>query len=184
MSLSSTASDQTIIESGLRHSRYLQRLAQSNPPLLEELHNELHTPWNAETMRAALAVSEISDEAGLKSALRMLRKRVMLRLIARDIGGLSDLNEVMMNASQLAEVTIIFSLDHLAGWMGAQYGHPIGEESGGIQDLIVVGMGKLGGGELNVSSDIDLIFAYPEEGETSGPRHVSNHEYLPCLARN
>ncbi len=178
-----SSSVQTLIESGLHHSRYLQRLAQSNPLLLEDLHGELHTPWNAESMTAALAASEISDEASLKTALRMLRKRVMLRLIVRDIGGLADLREVMSNATQLAEVTTRFALEHLTNWLNAQYGQPIGEESGEVQDLIVVGMGKLGGGELNVSSDIDLIFAYPEEGETTGPRHVGNHEYFTALGK-
>lgn len=183
MSSPSNTSDQTLIESGLHHSRYLQRLAQSNPLLLEELKTYLHTPWNAESMKAALAASEVSDEASLKSAIRILRKRVMLRLIVRDIGGLADLHEVMSNATQLAEVTTAFALEHLARWLNEQYGQPLGEESGAIQDLIVVGMGKLGGGELNVSSDIDLIFAYPEEGETTGPRHVSNHEYFTVLGK-
>ena len=183
MSSPSITPDQTLIESGLHHSRYLQRLAQSNPLLLAELQTALHTPWNAEAMKAALAASGISDEASLKSALRMLRKRVMLRLIVRDIGGLADLREVMDNATQLAEVTTAFALEHLTVWLNAQYGRPMGEESGAVQDLIVVGMGKLGGGELNVSSDIDLIFAYPEDGETTGPRHVSNHEYFTVLGK-
>ncbi|MBZ0104170.1 MAG: bifunctional [glutamate--ammonia ligase]-adenylyl-L-tyrosine phosphorylase/[glutamate--ammonia-ligase] adenylyltransferase [Sulfuricella denitrificans] len=182
-SLSTTTPDQSLIASGLHHSRYLQRLAQSNPLLLEELLAHLHTPWNAKAMEAALATAEVSDEASLKTALRMLRKRVMLRLIVRDIGGLADLGEVMNNATQLAEITTRFALEHLTLWLSEQYGQPVGEESGAVQDLIVVGMGKLGGGELNVSSDIDLIFVYPEEGETSGPRHVSNHEYFTVLGK-
>ncbi len=176
-------SDQELIESALRYSRYAQRLAQSNPQLREELQASLHAPWNGEAMRAALASADIRDEASLKTALRQLRKRVMLRLIVRDLAGLADLREVMNNASQLAEVTVIFALECLSGWLSAQYGQPMGEDSKTPQDLIVVGMGKLGGGELNVSSDIDLIFAYPEEGETTGPRHISNHEYFVLLGK-
>ncbi|MDP2785645.1 MAG: bifunctional [glutamate--ammonia ligase]-adenylyl-L-tyrosine phosphorylase/[glutamate--ammonia-ligase] adenylyltransferase, partial [Sulfurimicrobium sp.] len=177
------ASEQALIETALRYSRYAQRLVQSNPLLLEELQSQLHTPWNAQAMQADLASAAIGDEAALKTALRSLRKRVMLRLIVRDLAGLADLGEVMSNASELAEVTVTFALERLAAWLSAQYGQPIGEESRTPQDLIVVGMGKLGGGELNVSSDIDLIFAYPEEGETSGPRLISNHEYFTLLGK-
>jgi len=175
MTTPQAASAQILIETALRYSRYAQRLVQSNPLLQEELYSQLHTPWNAQAMQAALASAAIGDEATLKTALRSLRKRVMLRLIVRDLAGLADLAEVMSNASQLAEVTVTFALERLAAWLSAQYGQPIGEESRVPQDLIVVGMGKLGGGELNVSSDIDLIFAYPEEGETTGPRIISNH---------
>src|SRR3546814_6542923 len=66
--------------------------------------------------------------------------------------------------------------------MIATHGTPIGNESGQPQDLIVLGMGKLGGGELNVSSDIDLIFVYPEDGDTvttsQEQRPLSNHEFF------
>ncbi|BCB27749.1 glutamate-ammonia-ligase adenylyltransferase [Sulfurimicrobium lacus] len=177
------ASAQDLIETALRHSRYAQRLVHSDPMLREELLAQLHTPWTAQSMQAALADAVCGDETTLKTALRTLRKRVMLRLIVRDLAGLADLGEVMRNASQLAEVTVAFALERLSAWLSAQYGQPVGEESGTPQDMIVVGMGKLGGGELNVSSDIDLIFAYPEEGETSGPRHISNHEFFTLLGK-
>ncbi|RBH34149.1 bifunctional glutamine synthetase adenylyltransferase/deadenyltransferase, partial [Pseudomonas sp. MWU13-2860] len=69
----------------------------------------------------------------------------------------------------------------------AHYGQPIGEDSGEVQQLIVIGMGKLGGGELNVSSDIDLIFIYPESGDTDGGHHggrsISNHEYFTQMGK-
>jgi glutamate-ammonia-ligase adenylyltransferase len=67
--------------------------------------------------------------------------------------------------------------------LAATYGEPRGEHSGTAQQLHVVGMGKLGGAELNVSSDIDLILVYPEEGETDGPRAISNHEFFTRVAR-
>src|SRR5690606_40920280 len=68
-------------------------------------------------------------------------------------------------------------------WLEAQYGKPIGE-SGGYQELIVVGMGKLGGYELNVSSDIDLIFAFEEDGATDGERSISNLEFFTKLGKD
>src|ERR1039458_4898607 len=65
----------------------------------------------------------------------------------------------------------------------AQFGSPSGEASATAQELLVIAMGKLGGSELNVSSDIDLIFVYPEDGETAGPHKLSNHEFFTRLAR-
>lgn len=171
------------IDDALQYSRYAQRIVQGNPALHEELIANLHVAWNAQSMKDALLASNIQDEPTLKSALRTLRKRVMLRLIVRDLSGLSNLDEVMRNATELAEVSIAASLEHLAGALAGIYGEAIGEQSHAVQDLIVIGMGKLGGGELNVSSDIDLIFAYDEEGETSGPKHISNHEYFVMLGK-
>ena len=183
-------SPDTLIETALDLSRYARRLTESDPAMLPLLRETLFTPWDTAAMQAFLESREIADEAGLKTALRTLRKQVMLRLIVRDLAGLADLREVMGNATQLAEVTVRFALARLDGWLRQQYGAPIGEDSGGEQDLVVVGMGKLGGGELNVSSDIDLIFGYPEEGETAGPRQsgagrskTSNHEYFALLGK-
>ncbi|MDD5242128.1 MAG: bifunctional [glutamate--ammonia ligase]-adenylyl-L-tyrosine phosphorylase/[glutamate--ammonia-ligase] adenylyltransferase [Sulfuricella sp.] len=173
----------TLIEKALGLSRFARRLTESDPALLERLRETLFTPWDALAMRAFLDGCAIEDETALKKALRTLRQQVMLRLIVRDLAGLADLREVMATASQLAEVAVGFALTRLDAWLRSQYGTPIGEESGREQDLVVVGMGKLGGGELNVSSDIDLIFAYPEEGETAGPRKTSNHEYFSLLGK-
>ncbi|MDP2828953.1 MAG: bifunctional [glutamate--ammonia ligase]-adenylyl-L-tyrosine phosphorylase/[glutamate--ammonia-ligase] adenylyltransferase [Sulfuricellaceae bacterium] len=175
--------DNCLISTALKYSRYAQRLVQGDPALYEDLIANLHVAWDAPTMEAALAASEIPDENSLKTALRTLRKRVMLRLIIRDLSGLSNLDEVMRNVTELAEVTITASLKYLSVWLAGIYGEAIGEQSHSVQDLIVIGMGKLGGGELNVSSDIDLIFAYNEEGETSGPKHISNHEYFVMLGK-
>jgi glutamate-ammonia-ligase adenylyltransferase len=171
------------IERALAMSRYARRLTDADPIELARLKTDLHSPWDRDGMRTLLESQSAEDEAGLKKALRVLRKRVMLRLIARDLGGLADLQEVMATASTLAEIAVDFAADRLDRWLRQQYGAPVGAESGQEQNLIVVGMGKLGGGELNVSSDIDLIFAYPEEGETTGPRRIGNHEYFALLGR-
>ncbi|HZV99114.1 MAG TPA: bifunctional [glutamate--ammonia ligase]-adenylyl-L-tyrosine phosphorylase/[glutamate--ammonia-ligase] adenylyltransferase, partial [Methylophilaceae bacterium] len=125
---------------------------------------------------------KVDDEASLKKALRRLRSRVMLRVIVRDLCGLGDLQEVMHSMTALAETSVQFALQHLTAWQEAVYGSPIGE-SGAKQDFIVVGMGKLGGGELNVSSDVDLIFAYEEDGETNGPKVISNFDFFVRLAK-
>jgi glutamate-ammonia-ligase adenylyltransferase len=172
-----------LIEKALGLSRYARRLTEIDSAALDRLRETLFTPWDAAAMQAFLDGGTVEDDAALKRTLRILRKQVMLRLIVRDLAGLADLREVMRTATELAEVTVAFALSRTNGWLRQQYGAPIGEETGTEQDLVVVGMGKLGGGELNVSSDIDLIFAYPEEGETAGPRKISNHEYFAQLGK-
>ncbi|HWU82669.1 MAG TPA: bifunctional glutamine synthetase adenylyltransferase/deadenyltransferase, partial [Methylophilaceae bacterium] len=163
-------------------SPYLKRLLESDAALLPELMAQLHQSWTPADMRDWLATQPVNDEATLKRALRKLRQRVMLRLIVRDLGGLGDLDEVMRVTSALAEVAVQFALQQLAPALQQLYGKPIGE-SGKPQEMLVVGMGKLGGGELNVSSDIDLIFAFDEDGETDGERPVSNGEFFTRLGK-
>jgi glutamate-ammonia-ligase adenylyltransferase len=164
-------------------SRFARRLAESRPELAAGLAGELTRPFLREEMRAELEQAGVTEEEGLKAALRRLRSRVMLRVLARDLAGLADLPEVTAAMTALAETTVGFALERLTAWLQVQHGRPLGEESGRPQNLLVVGMGKLGGGELNVSSDIDLIFVYPEEGETEGPRALSNHEFFVRLGR-
>ncbi len=120
-----------------------------------------------------------------ESALRELRRRVILRLMERDLAGLASLSEVCATMTALAEVTIARALSTLEPELEKTLGIPQ-SASGERQCLVVVGMGKLGGGELNVSSDIDLVFAYPDDGDTraqEGGRSISNHEYFVALGK-
>jgi glutamate-ammonia-ligase adenylyltransferase len=170
-----------LLERAARLSHYARRLIESEPA--STLDAGLDRSFSAKEMRAVLAAHPASDEDSLWRALRLLRRRTMLRLIARDLGGLAPLAEVLQTTSALAEITIEHALGHLHRWLAASHGQPVGAASGTGQQLHVVGMGKLGGGELNVSSDVDLVFVYPEEGETDGARPVSNHEYFSRLGR-
>jgi glutamate-ammonia-ligase adenylyltransferase len=163
-------------------SHYVRRLLEAEPSL--KLDTGVERAFSADEMRAFLAQGSGPEEPqDLARALRGLRKRVMLRLIARDLGGLAALPEVLATTTALAEVAIVHAVARLDNRLAAQHGVPRGAASGRAQQLHVLGMGKLGGGELNASSDIDLIFAYPEEGETQGPRPVSNHEYFTRLGQ-
>jgi len=164
-----------------RYSRYARRVIEAEPVLLESAGTT--RPFSPAEMSTVLARHDIRDEHGLKSALRQLRKRVMVRLIARDIGGLAGLDEVVATATALAEISLATAVGHLHEWLVQQHGVPRGGASGEPQQFHVVGMGKLGGAELNVSSDIDLVFVYPEEGESDGTRPLSNHEWFTRLAR-
>ncbi|MFZ6734648.1 bifunctional [glutamate--ammonia ligase]-adenylyl-L-tyrosine phosphorylase/[glutamate--ammonia-ligase] adenylyltransferase [Undibacterium sp. Ji42W] len=130
---------------------------------------------------------EIYAGATINKAMRRLRKLVVCTVIKRDLCGQADLNEVITTISLFADFVVQQHLQAINAEMQAMHGIPIGEESGTQQAMIVLGMGKLGGYELNVSSDIDLIFCYAEDGETqttdSSQRSLSNHEYFSRLGK-
>jgi glutamate-ammonia-ligase adenylyltransferase len=136
---------------------------------------------------ARLLQKETAAGMPLPRAMRRVRNLVLAALIERDLGGRADLAEVVGTISAFADFAVHTHLTALAAEMAAVHGTPIGEESGKPQEMIVLGMGKLGGGELNVSSDIDLIFVYPEHGETqptaSEQRPLSNHEFFTRLGK-
>ena len=172
-----------LLERVNRFSRFGKLLLNSRPQLREEIERGRSRPFSVAEMRAWLEASSVSDESSLKAALRTLRQRVLLRVMARDLGGLADLLEVTLTMSCLAETALRFARLHCARWLEDSHGIPIGAESGTRQQLIIVAMGKLGAQELNVSSDIDLIFVYPEEGEVRGARRLGNHEFFALLGR-
>jgi glutamate-ammonia-ligase adenylyltransferase len=136
---------------------------------------------------AQVLQKETGAGVSLPAAMRRLRNLVVATLIARDLGGRADLAEVVDTMSAFADFAVQTHLAALSAEMTAIHGEPIGDDSGDPQQLIVLGMGKLGGGELNVSSDIDLIFVYAEDGETrtSSPeqRTLSNHEFFTRLGK-
>ena len=123
----------------------------------------------------------------LAAAMRRLRNLLVSAIIVRDLDGRADLAEVLTAISEFAAFAVKTHLDDRYASLCELHGVPIGEESGLPQEMIVVGMGKLGGGELNVSSDIDLIFLYPEGGETrqshEDQRPLSNHEFFTRLGK-
>src|SRR5512146_1691405 len=166
-----------------RCSRYIARLLDAEPGLLDWLHETHRTPCDDKVIKAWADELPADGEERLSQSLRRLRKRVMLHVLTRDLNGLSDLDEVVRSMTALAEVAVRRAQTFAMRTMVEQFGQPTGAESGEPQELLVIGMGKLGGGELNVSSDIDLIFVYPEDGETCGARTLSNHEFFNRLGR-
>ncbi|MGH8671904.1 MAG: bifunctional [glutamate--ammonia ligase]-adenylyl-L-tyrosine phosphorylase/[glutamate--ammonia-ligase] adenylyltransferase, partial [Burkholderiales bacterium] len=173
-----------LIENTLRYSRYARGVIDSQPALLKLLVQGLEQPWSKLDIEQLLCEVRIRDIDGLKRALRAARRHVMLRLMARDLAGLAQLREVVETTTWLAELSIDHALTQIEKKLRVQYGKPLGADSGKPQKLIVVGMGKLGGADLNVSSDIDLIFAYAEEGQTGGPQCISNQEYFTLLGQS
>ncbi|MDR3298959.1 MAG: bifunctional [glutamate--ammonia ligase]-adenylyl-L-tyrosine phosphorylase/[glutamate--ammonia-ligase] adenylyltransferase [Candidatus Accumulibacter sp.] len=151
----------------LTHSRFLRQLLAARPDVADWVRDHADAPLTRRQFLDFLDAGTIAGEDDLKRALRRLRQRVMAALMVRDIGGHAALTEVVETMTTLAEVTTNRALDFLHRQLAAQFGEPL-DRRGQPQRLLVVGMGKLGGRELNVSSDVDYIFVYPEDGETAG----------------
>jgi len=127
------------------------------------------------------AVQQVEE---LHAVLRRFRQREMLRIIWRDIAAWADLQETMRDLSHLAEACIDQALQQLYRWQCQQFGTPLDTHQQPM-NLIVLGMGKLGAWELNLSSDIDLIFAYTEDGEVSGgAKPISHSEFFIRLGQS
>ncbi len=133
------------------------------------------------TLRALL--TGIQEGTALEKLLRHFRRRELIRIAWRDLCGWSDLFVTMAELTALAETVIDQTQALLCRWQSATHGVPTGPD-GSHQELVVVGMGKLGAQELNFSSDVDLIFAYPQSGQTVGASvSVSNEEFFMRLCR-
>lgn len=169
-----------------RCSRYGRRLLAAHADWADALVGQFDHAITREAMQAFLAEPPCSDEAALHQRLRQLRQRVWLIVTARDLAGSADLAEVTATWSTLAEVCINTALDFHHAGLAARHGEPR-DENGQPQQMVVVAMGKLGGGELNVSSDIDLIYLYPDEGDTAADddtvKPISNHEFFIRVGR-
>ena len=172
----------------LAYSRYLQRQAQAREGWAEHVQAGAARPidvaWLSARFTELFDTKAVEPEVALKRALRLLRNEVFGALVERDLSGAATLDEVTGTMTDLAEFAVRAAISVISQELGALHGQPIGQSSGEVQELVVVGMGKLGGRELNVSSDIDLIFLYDDEGDTQGgPRPLSNHEYFTKLGR-
>ncbi|MCB2148240.1 MAG: bifunctional [glutamate--ammonia ligase]-adenylyl-L-tyrosine phosphorylase/[glutamate--ammonia-ligase] adenylyltransferase [Deltaproteobacteria bacterium] len=129
-------------------------------------------------------ISPDSLLAPLKTALRKFRRQEMVRIAVRDLAGICDLDDTMADLSALAATAIDGALGLLFDRMCATDGVPE-DNAGNCQGLVVIGMGKLGAGELNFSSDVDLIFTFPASGETRGSqRPLSNEAFFTRLCRH
>ncbi len=114
--------------------------------------------------------------------LRRFRQLGSVALILRDVLGIDSVEDTLAGASRLARVCIDLALQEAERQLAPRYGAAI-DSTGKVQRLVVVGMGKLGGDELNFSSDVDLILAFPDAGQTSGPQPLDNEEYFTRLGQ-
>lgn len=128
-------------------------------------------------------VLDAGNEEELRRILREYRQREMLRISFRDLLHWNELRQTTHELTWLAEACLETALAVLSRWQEKELGRPC-DAKGRTQSLVVLGMGKLGARELNYSSDIDLIFTYPEEGSVRGGRmELENSEYFTRLGR-
>jgi glutamate-ammonia-ligase adenylyltransferase len=168
-------------------SEFVAGLCVGKPPLLMDLvnSNDLFRRYPEGFYSNSLRhqLMQIHSESELHQCLRNFRNREMLRIAWRDLCGNSDLIQTMTDLSSLADACIAEALQYLHHELAKELGQPQ-DANGECQKMLVLAMGKLGAYELNFSSDIDLIFAYPEPGETrGGPKVVSNEVFFTRLSK-
>ncbi len=157
----------------IRYPQFLLNLVQTGDLFNTNVHDHYSTQ---------LAHINIDTDAELMKALRLFRNKQMIRIAWRDLAGWSTLDETLTDLTALAESCIQFTLDYLYQQSCARYGTPV-LPNGTAQNIVVLGMGKLGAWELNYSSDIDLIFAYQQDGVLEDRKATSYGEFFSRLCR-
>ena len=171
------------LQKTLRASQYAEQVLSLHTPLLEQdfaidqFQKSLTTFQIHSLVQDSLL--DIQNENQWMSTLRILRARLMFRWIWQDANQLTDVVTLTRELSDFADASINAAKDFARIPLLAKHGEPVGY-GGKVQDLIVVAMGKLGAQELNLSSDIDLIFAFDEQGETNGRKCVDVQQF--CIA--
>lgn len=173
-----------------QHSSYAQRWLNSRPEWEDWLQSQAAFKVDVSGIRGllspcqdALALPE-QDEAQFMADLRLARQRLMLWVAYRDLNGMADLSEVTHALSHFAEEALALSIAYIREDLQRRFGIPWSSVTNSEMPLMVVGMGKLGGLELNLSSDIDLIFLYEHEGDTQGgPKSLSYHEWFTRMGK-
>jgi glutamate-ammonia-ligase adenylyltransferase len=168
-------------QAAVGHSRYLANVLAARPEILAEVAATWQQPLDEALLKAPLN-RDFADDEAVRTALRRLRQRAMAHLTVRDLTGLAPLAEIVESMTLLADVTTNFALEYYHRQLAATYGEPL-DRFGKPERLLVIGMGKLGGRELNVSSDVDYIFIYPEEGDTAGPKSIENFDFFNRLGK-
>ena len=173
-----------------QHSTYARRWLNAHPEWLDWLRSCADKKLDLQGICDLLQASGVSqteialDEAQFMANLRIARQRLMIWIAFRDLNGMASLDEVTRALSHFAELAISSSIAYIREDLKNQFGLPWSKPNHSEMPLMVVGMGKLGGLELNLSSDIDLIFLYEHEGETvGGPKSLSNHEWFSRMGK-
>ncbi|HBX57108.1 bifunctional [glutamate--ammonia ligase]-adenylyl-L-tyrosine phosphorylase/[glutamate--ammonia-ligase] adenylyltransferase [Pseudomonas sp. UBA2684] len=171
------AASDFVLEQAQRDPQMFLSLAESG-----ELERSLQDGELRGQLASALAECANEDELGRR--LRRFRNRQQVRIVWRDISRQADLIETCRDLSDLADASIDLAYHWLYPQHCVQFGTPVGRRTGQAQHMVILGMGKLGAHELNLSSDIDLIFGYPEGGETEGvKRPLDNQEFFIRLGQ-
>ncbi|HFC8543971.1 TPA: bifunctional [glutamate--ammonia ligase]-adenylyl-L-tyrosine phosphorylase/[glutamate--ammonia-ligase] adenylyltransferase, partial [Neisseria weaveri] len=170
-----------IIDHARRHSQYLSRHLDNgnlDTAILLPMADKVLDTGDFQKFADWESLQAADNEAEIARQLRILRRYVMAQIIIRDINRISNLNEVTRTITLFADFAVNTALNYAHAYYQDLYGTPLGRYTQTPQHLSVIAMGKAGGYELNVSSDIDLIFIYPESGQTDGKRERDNQEFF------
>jgi glutamate-ammonia-ligase adenylyltransferase len=166
-------------------SEFVANLCARKPQLLQQLvaGNRLHSPLEPQLLLDELnrLPLEAPDSEVLR-ILRELRQRETMRIAWRDLAGWADIETTLREQSLVADVCIRFAYERAYAQLANRFGTPV-RADGTPQPLVIIAMGKLGGYELNFSSDIDLVLLYPEDGETAGARGIEHAEFFLRLVQ-
>jgi glutamate-ammonia-ligase adenylyltransferase len=164
-------------------SEFVAHCCTRDPGFLSELLHSSHLERCDVDMATELGgLVGAAGEALWHELLRRFRTRQLVRIAWRDIAGWATLQQTLGELSEVADVCIRFAYERMYQVLCQRYGTPRAP-GGAAQPLMILGMGKLGGRELNFSSDIDLVLLYPEEGETDGTRQIDNAEFFLRLTQ-
>ena len=166
------------------HSRFLSEELLEHPDWAEQLldASELTKVVTRETQRVHLAEALISSGVPQPLELARFRRKQLLRIVVRDVLGLGTLPEITAELSDLADALLDVSYQRIYQGLVKRYGAPRSESDDSVAQFAVIALGKLGGEELNYSSDIDLMFVYSEPGYTDGAEQISNKEFFKRAA--
>jgi glutamate-ammonia-ligase adenylyltransferase len=154
-----------------------------DPALWEQLCERAAGPLAGEPLPLPqLEAFAVTQEDSCLAALRRWRRAEYARIAWRDLAGSDSLDETLAALSRAADLAVCSALAFAVRALAGRYGQPRSQH-GVAQPLVIVAMGKLGGAELNFSSDIDLVLLYPEDGATDGPEAIANQEYFTRLAQ-
>jgi glutamate-ammonia-ligase adenylyltransferase len=165
-----------LMASDFAYESFLREPELLGPGLITLMSDPQHADARALQLPARI------DEAGAMRALRQYRRREALRLIWRDVNGFDSVEDTLAGSSALAESCLAAALQYAEGEFIERHGVARGIDET-AQRMVVLALGKLGGGELNFSSDIDLILAFPENGHSDGPRPLPNETYFARLGQ-
>jgi glutamate-ammonia-ligase adenylyltransferase len=172
-------------QAAMTFSDFISQSLVAYPAWLSELENSppQADEWQHYAAWLQDALANVSDENSLMRELRLFRRRVMVRIAWAQALSLISTESSLQQLSHLAETLIVAARDWLYDACCREWGTPCNAD-GKPQPLLILGMGKLGGGELNFSSDIDLIFAWPEHGSTQGGRReLDNAQFFTRMGQ-
>jgi [glutamine synthetase] adenylyltransferase / [glutamine synthetase]-adenylyl-L-tyrosine phosphorylase len=167
-------------------SRFLAEELLQNPQWLDEIAS-MNRVLNAAEYKKRLGkfLKSEPDAKPLALSLALFRRQQILRILLRDVLGLGSLSDTTEELSNLADAILHISYKRIRASLVARHGRPrYVDENGEVREcgMSVIALGKLGGRELNYSSDIDLMFVYAANGETDGEHPISNKEFYKKVA--